>query len=96
MNCPTDQRGIFLDLMEETRACVEAGGDPLRCETAYLSAYDDFTFHTHPNDVPYPSDVDIQTTKSLNKRFLCIGLVNEGRTICFDKGDGFNEQVCSF
>lgn len=96
MQCPTNQRDIFLSLMQQTADCVANGGDPISCETAYLSESDWFTFHTHPNDIPYPSDVDIKTTKGFNKEFLCIGLVNERRTICFHKSDGYQNIVCEF
>lgn len=98
MNCPTDQKPLFDRLINETRRRLDADPfmEPIKSEVAYLSANDDFTFHTHPMGIEYPSDDDIRTTNNLNKEFLCIGIVPTGETICFHKSDGFQREVCRF
>ena len=89
----------FTDLIQKTRECVSGlkdGEDDLQCETASLSAQNLFTFHTHPNDVREPSEVDRKTTKSMNKDYLCIGMANSGEIVCWHKSDGYKKEVFSF
>ena len=84
--------------MEQTRKCLELNpdGDPIACEVAQFSDGDWYTWHTHPRDVPYPSQEDIDTTRKFHKEYLCIGLVNQDKTICFHESDGFQQIVCEF
>lgn len=98
MHCPSVDRAMFQKAIEATRKCLalNPNGDPVQCETAILSDGDWYTFHTHPRGVEYPSDIDIETTKKLGKEYLCIGLVPDGRTICFHESDGFSNIVCEF
>jgi hypothetical protein len=93
-----ENKRIFSDLMEKTRQCManNPDDDPIECETAYLSANNEFTFHTHPQGTREPSEIDRNTTKRLNKDLLCIGLVPTGETVCWSKEDGFKNEVCSF
>ena len=94
-----ENRDHFLDLIEKTRDCMgglREGEDDLKCETASLSARNLFTYHTHPNGVREPSDVDRKTTKEMNKDYLCIGMVPSGEVVCWHKSDGYDKEVFSF
>ena len=90
---------VFGALIDKTRQCInnqKDGDDPLVCETAYLSKENDFTYHTHPNGTPMPSDIDRKTTARLNKNYLIIGLVPTRKVIVFSKNDGFNRIIAEF
>lgn len=91
---------IFKDLIEKTRVCMgselRTSDDGLECETAYLSDSDGFTYHTHPNGTPYPSDVDKVTTAKWKKRFLIIGLVPTNEVVVYSAKDGFTKMVGRF
>lgn len=62
------------------------------CETAVIG--EDYTWHNHINGIT-PSQADINTTKNLGKRFLCIGLSPEGKTTCYDLQNGMKVS-CRF
>lgn len=51
------------------------------CETAYIGR--DYTWHTHKCGIT-PSDADINTTKKLGRRYLCIGEDETKKTHCYD------------
>ena len=68
----------------------------IQCETIHpqtLSQYTNFTFHTHPSDITYPSEVDKKTTKNLKKQYLVIGHVPTMRSYVYDIEDNFTRPV---
>ena len=68
----------------------------IQCETIHpqtLSQYTNFTFHTHPSDITYPSEVDKKTTKNLKKQYLAIGHVPTMRTYVYDIEDNYTNAV---
>ena len=85
----------FIEGINSTRSCLSnhPDTDPIKCETAVLSSGNLFTYHTHPNGTPFPSDVDIKTTKRMGKRFLIIGLVPTNEIIIFSAIDGFHKPI---
>ena len=93
------QNNIFQDLIGRTKTCmskINDDDDPIECEVAFLSENNKFTWHSHPGGTREPSNIDRRTTKNLNKKYLCIGLVPTGETVCWHKDDGFKEEVFSF
>ena len=92
-------KGIFGNMIDRTRMCMDKlgpGKDNVVCETAYLSANKDFTYHTHPNGTPFPSDIDRNTTHKLKKRFLIIGLVPNREIVVFENKDDFTRLISRF
>lgn len=89
----SDARKIrrFSDMIDETRRCMAdrkrkgLDFDTDLCEVAELSQKNHYTFHTHPHGVRRPSGLDIQTTKRLNKKLICLGLVPSKEILCYDK-----------
>lgn len=90
----------FKNLINKTRTCLGSSArtshDGLECETAYLSQNDLFTYHTHPNGTPMPSETDKKTTNRLNKRFMFIGLVPTNEVVVFGKHDNFTKLLGRF
>jgi proteasome lid subunit RPN8/RPN11 len=80
----------FKQMMKETNACMmnrERTGKPNDsddCENAELSIQNYWTFHTHPHGKTTPSGLDIQTSKRLGKKLMCIGLAPNGKIVCYD------------
>ena len=97
------QKPMFEQLMAQTRQCMELHPDlanditgAIQCETIHpqtLSQYTNFTFHTHPSDITYPSEVDKKTTKNLKKQYLAIGHVPTLRTYVYDIEDNYTRPV---
>ena len=80
----------FKQMMNETNQCMknrERTGNPKdtdECENAELSQMNFWTFHTHPHGKSTPSGLDIQTSKRLGKKLMCIGLAPSGKIVCYD------------
>ena len=93
-------RQVFGALIDKTRACMGSSDRKtdwaLECETAYLSNNKHFTYHTHPNGTPYPSDIDKKTTSRLKKSYLIIGLVPTREVVVYSAKDGFSKLVGKF
>lgn len=92
----SQERVTFRNMIGQTRACM-AGTDGsfeeyLKCETAYLSDGDRFTYHTHPCGTPEPSEADRRTTSRLNKQWLLIGLVPSNEIVGYEASDGFRRM----
>ena len=58
-----------------------------------MSQFNNYTFHTHPHNIPYPSEQDKVTTKNLNKKYLLIGVVPQNRTYVFSNDDNFTKSI---
>jgi len=95
-----NDRRVFRELIDKTRMCLASPErttqQGIECETAYLSHTDAFTYHTHPNGIDYPSDVDKRTTKKFGKRFLMIGLVPTNEVVVYSDRDGYSQMVGRF
>ena len=103
------QKPMFTQLMEASKQCKAEHPEmqcnsascikkAIQCETihpATMSQFNNFTFHTHPHNIPYPSDKDIETTKSLNKDYLLIGVVPQNRTYVFSKEDNYQKSIAT-
>ena len=100
------QKPMFAQLMQQTRQCMtshpELANDvtgAIQCETIHpqtLSPFANFTFHTHPHNIPYPSDKDKETTSRLNKEYLLIGLAQRNQVYVYRKDDNFEKVVARF
>lgn len=100
------QKPMFEQLMNLSRECMRAHPElkndvsgAIQCETIHpqtLSKFADYTFHTHPHDIDYPSDTDINTTKNMNKKYLLIGIVPRNRVAVYSNKDGFKKKVAEF
>ena len=71
----------FVELMKRTE---ETGKE-------YAIEWEQGTFHTHPNGVPYPSGKDVMTGVKIGKPLLCIGLVPQKTTMCWSVKDNMDE-----
>ncbi len=95
---PTDKQ-IFRNLLKETMTCMKSKGpeitfeEQVACETAYLSTENSFTYHTHPNGNPNPSEEDRMTTKKLGKKYMIIGLVPQKVAVIYDTEDNFSKMI---
>ena len=105
------QKPMFLQLMEQSKQCMNEhpefhGNDPssikkqIACEVIHpqtLTPYSNFTFHTHPHNLPYPSDQDkIQTWDKLKKEYLVIGVVPTKKIVVFHHKDNFENKIAEF
>ena len=101
------QKPMFKQLMDMTAKCMkehpELANDvqgAIQCEVIHpetMSKFTDYTFHTHPHgDIDYPSDKDIETTKTLNKEWLLIGLPTRNTVVAYNAKDGFKHKVAEF
>ena len=103
-------RPEFLQLMAESNQCMDEhpefhGNDAasikkqIACETIHqwtLSPLSNFTFHTHPARIDYPSDADKKTTTKLKKEFLVIGVVPTKQIVVYEQSDGFQNMIARF
>ncbi len=83
------------ELKCNSNSCVKKA---IQCETihpATMSQFNNYTFHTHPHNIPYPSEQDKITTKNLNKKYLLIGVVPQNRTYVFSNDDNFTKSVAT-
>ena len=104
------QKPFFLQLMEESKKCMTLNRmsqsmdsksiqKAIQCEVIHpqtLSSFTNYTFHTHPHNLPYPSEKDKSTTLRLNKEYLAIGIVPTRQVVVFHKGDNFERMVAKF
>lgn len=80
-----------------TREKKEANFDEmLKCETAYFSEGTAYTYHTHPNGNPYPSQQDKDTTNRFKKKFMFIGLVPTRTVVVYSAADNFTKMIGKF
>lgn len=97
----------FRNMIDITKRCLDAKGslnpnnrrdfsEALKCETAYFSQENEYTFHTHPNGNPKPSEADINTTNKFHKKFMFIGLVPTRKVVVYGKKDNFSTMLGSF
>lgn len=101
-----NQKGMFEQLMRQTRQCMQEHPEfandvkgAIQCEVIHpqtLSGFSNFTFHTHPHNIAYPSQKDIETTKRLHKEYLLIGLAQQNKVVAFHKDDNYERLVAKF
>lgn len=91
---PTE-KNTFRNLIEATRNCLAHSDgtweSAIACETAIFSENSRYTYHTHPNGTPAPSDKDRQTTAKFGKEWLIIGLVPTNEVVYFHKSDNYHK-----
>ena len=105
----TADRSVFKNLINNTRQCLRSKGLPtngdisvdqykpaIACETAYFSLGNEFTYHTHPNGSPEPSDQDKITTSKHKKKFMFIGLVPSNEVVVYGSSDNFTRLLARF
>lgn len=102
-----DDKVTFGNMITATNRCLLKHGlrsgdinidnfnQALACETAYFSEDDAFTYHTHPNGDPNPSDMDKTTTNRYKKKFMFIGLVPTRIVVCY-KAPKFDRIIGKF
>lgn len=88
-------------MINETRRCLDTTNpatqdDRIKCETAYFSELDNFTYHTHPVGIEYPSEIDKQTTAKHRKQFLAIGLVPTNEVVVWGPYPTYDKIVARF
>ena len=105
------QKPFFLQLMQSSKTCMkvhhmsqsmdnQSVKKAIQCEVIHpqtLTPYNNFTFHTHPHNLPYPSKQDkIQTWDKLKKEYLVIGVVPTKRIVVFHHADNFENKIAEF
>ena len=88
-------RTTFRNMIDATKRCIQQKGinphkltaqnfdEAVDCETVYFSQNNDFTYHTHPNGDPTPSQIDKDTTNRFKKRYMMIGLVPQKKVVVY-------------
>ena len=104
------QKPMFTQLMQASKQCMNVHPElkcssekcvnkAIQCETihpATMSQFNNYTFHTHPHNIPYPSDKDIETTRdNLKKDYLLIGVVPQNKTYVYSKEDNFQKAIAT-
>lgn len=95
-------KSTFKNMIEITKRCLVAKGanssfgEKLKCETAYFSQENNYTYHTHPCGSPEPSQADIDTTNKFHKKFMFIGLVPTNKVVVYGAHDNFKNMIGSF
>lgn len=92
---------IFAAMIQNTKRCLKntrpkTHADLMRCETAYFSELDDYTYHTHPRGLDYPSDLDRKTTKKFRKKYLAIGLVPSNEVVIWGDYPTYDKMIARF
>ena len=104
------QAPMFRQLMAQSNQCMKEhpefhGTDAasikkqIACEVIHpqtLSSFSNFTYHTHPARIDYPSDVDKTTTKKLKKEFLVIGVAPIDQIVVYEQSDGYENMIARF
>jgi len=104
------QAPMFRQLMEQSKQCMKEhpefhGNDSasikkqIACEVIHpqtLTPFSNFTFHTHPARIDYPSEADKKTTRKLNKEYLVIGVVPYMQNVVYEQSDGFQNMIMRF
>ena len=104
------QKPFFLQLMQSSKTCMkvhhmsqsmdnQSVKKAIQCEVIHpqtLSSFTNYTFHTHPHNIPYPSDKDKATTSRLKKDYLAIGIVPLQKVVVFSKEDNFEREIARF
>ena len=101
----------FIQLMQESKRCMSEHQlsqrlnatdvkKAIKCEVIHsqtLTPYTNFTFHTHPSNITYPSEADIRTTdKVLKKPYLVIGVVPQNKIFVYHVNDNFKKAIAIF
>lgn len=89
---------IFREMIFATQRCLDNTPNrtfekDLKCETAMFSDNNAYTYHTHPNGNPEPSDIDRKTTKKFGKKYLIIGLVPQREIVFYSTRDNFRRMI---
>ena len=93
-------QGLIKSMDRATKACVkkhpELMDHPYLCENVYWTPMQDrnsYTLHTHTiPTVDYPSQADINTTKKLKKKNLCIINTSDRSLSCYKDKDNFHKK----
>lgn len=100
-------KSTFRNMMDATQRCIRNKGiNPhqltaenfdaaVDCETVYFSQDNGFTYHTHPNGDPRPSEIDKTTTNRFKKKFMMIGLVPQKKVVVY-QAPRFDKLIGSF
>ena len=104
------QAPMFRQLMAQSQQCMNEhpefhGNDStsikrqIACEVIHpqtLSPFSNFTFHTHPARIDYPSPADKKTTSKLKKEYLVIGVVPTNQIVVYQQSDNFENMIARF
>ena len=104
------QAPFFRQLMAETKRCMvenrmsqamnpQAIKNAIKCEVIHpqtLTSFTDWTYHTHPSNIAYPSEQDKIQTRKLNKDYISIGIVPLMKIVVFHKDDNFEREIARF
>ena len=97
----SSEKSTFRNMIAATRSCLNTSNpknhaDKVKCETAYFSELGNFTYHTHPVGVPYPSETDRKTTARFKKKYLVIGLVPNNEVIVWGVYPKYDKVITRF
>ena len=104
------QAPMFRQLMAQSKQCMKEhpefhGNDAasikkqIACEVIHpqtLSDFSNFTFHTHPARIDYPSEADKKTTTKLKKEYLVIGVVPTNQIVVYEQSDNYQNMIARF
>lgn len=104
------QKPFFQQLMDSSQTCMKVHHmsqsmdnksvqNAIKCEVIHpqtLTPFTNYTFHTHPHNIPYPSEKDKETTLRLKKDYLAIGIVPLRKVVVFSKEDNFEREIARF
>ena len=111
LNKIKSERQMFLNLMDKSETCMrehrlsqsldeKSVKQAIQCETIHpftLSSFTEYTYHTHPSLITYPSDADkITTFKKLGKEYLVIGVVPTRKIYAYHVSDNFKNPIAIF
>ncbi|MDA8040862.1 MAG: Mov34/MPN/PAD-1 family protein [Pirellulales bacterium] len=104
-----NEKASFAKLINSTKSCLRSKGisttggitddqwrDAINCETAIFSTGSLYTYHTHPNGDPEPSEPDRRTTAKHGKQFMFIGLVPTNEVVVYGAADGYRRLLGRF
>ena len=105
------QAPMFRQLMAQSKQCMKEHPEfhgtskkqierQIACEVIHpqtLTPFSNFTFHTHPARIDYPSPADINTTKNvLKKEYIVIGVVPTDQIVVYEQSDNFENMIARF
>ena len=104
------QAPLFRQLMEYSAQCMQQHPEfhgtskkqiekQIACEVIHpqtLTPFSNFTFHTHPARIDYPSPKDIETTTNLKKEYIVIGVVPTNQIVVYEQSDNFENMIARF
>lgn len=104
------QVGYLRELMRESKRCMQDHrlsqslnpsdvSKAIKCEVIHpqtITSFTDWTYHTHPSNIAYPSPQDKIQTRKLGKDYISIGVVPLMKVVVFHKDDNFEREIARY